>query len=258
MKNLAKYKIYAIFTLVIQLVLGFVLCIKFLSFIGKSNDTGYGVIWLLVLLIINGILFFILTVIIANKKESLFIEQKPVQFSFTDENTQENRKQTEKEVAENLDIEHYLKKLLPKEDSKTTATKYSEKVLSNFAKELDIVQGLIFIRDKGTDQFSIAGKYAYFGDTDPQGFKLGETLSGQSALNKTILYISDIPENYVTILSGLGSSSPNHLIIIPVVFNNQTIAIIELASFKEFKQSWQKLFEEVAKKIGESLNKYIE
>lgn len=202
--------------------------------------------------------FFILTIIIANKKESLLIEQKLEPLTINEDKVEENKIQKDKTVTENLDIDHYFKKLLPKEDAKLTLDKYTEKILSNFAKEFNIVQGLIFIRAKGSDQFLIAGKYAYFGDTDPQGFKMGETLSGQSALNKTILYLSDIPENYVTILSGLGSSSPNHLIIIPVVVNNQTIAIIELASFKEFKQSWQKLFEEIAKRIGESLSKYIE
>jgi len=52
----------------------------------------------------------------------------------------------------------------------------------------------------------------------------------------------------------LGSSSPRHLLIIPVIVNNETIAIIELASFKEFKKSWVKLFEELAQKIGESIS----
>jgi len=70
--------------------------------------------------------------------------------------------------------------------------------------------------------------------------------------------VNEIPENYVTILSGLGSSSPRFLLIIPVVFNNETVAVIELASFKEIKEGWNKVFEEIAVKIGESITKYLE
>ena len=118
------------------------------------------------------------------------------------------------------------------------------------------MQGLFFVREKDSDNFKITGKYAYFGESEPKDFKLGEGLSGQTAKNQIALNLKDIPENYVTILSGLGSSSPNHLIIIPIIFNNETIGIIELASFKEFKKNFNELFEGMSEQIGKVLGKY--
>ncbi|OFX83637.1 MAG: hypothetical protein A2W99_15525 [Bacteroidetes bacterium GWF2_33_16] len=254
MENLKKYKIYAVCTLIVHIVLCFALFSNIRNLIEKN--AGISTYLLIIFLLIIGVIFFVLTILLTNKKESEDYIHKTVVESKTDIEEDEIQETSNKSI-DDIDVEHYIKKLLPKDDSKLNSTKYTEKVLSNFAKELDIVQGLFYLREKESDQFSIAGKYAYFGETDPQGFKVGQTLSGQVALNKTILYLEDIPENFVTILSGLGSSSPKHLLIIPVIVNNETIAIIELASFKEFKKSWRKLFEELAHRLGEPLSKYI-
>jgi len=169
-----------------------------------------------------------------------------------------NRKLKDEDVYREdvIDIEAYMKKILPKEKPDNTIEDYTEKLLSNIAKEFDIVQGLFFIKDKQNEEFRVAGKYAYFGEEEPRNFKLGETLSGQAAKNKTVLNLKEIPENYVTILSGLGSSSPNHLLIIPIVLNDESIGVIELASFKEFKRNFKDLFEAMSDQIGQFLTKY--
>jgi len=258
MGNLRKYKIYAALVLIIHLVLCFILFSKIHSLIESSsnpdNKSGY---LLIILLIIIGVVFFSIIVLAINKKESEQFVKRDAVIVTDDEKSEEIIQEKEIKSTEVIDVDHYIKRIIPKNDSKLSVVKYTEKILSNFAKEFDIVQGLFFIREKNTKQFTIAGKYAYFGETDPESFNLGQTLSGQVAFNKTVLYLSEIPENYVTILSGLGSSSPRHLLIIPVIINNETIAIIELASFKEFKKSWVKLFEELAQKIGESISTYI-
>lgn len=157
---------------------------------------------------------------------------------------------------EKLDTNYFISKIIPKHNAKIDITKYTEKILSNIAKEFDIVQGLFFVKAKDSDEFNITGKYAYFGEEEPKSFKLGETLSGQVAKNQKVLNLKEIPENYITILSGLGSSSPNHLIIIPVVVEKNTVAIIELASFKEFKGNFKELFQTISEKIGNELLKY--
>ena len=81
-------------------------------------------------------------------------------------------------------------------------------------------------------------------------------MSGQVAKNKKILVLEEIPENYVTILSGLGSSSPDHVIIIPIIWEDKTHAIIELASFKQFKSNFIDLFEGMAEQIAQAVLKY--
>lgn len=256
MGNLKKYKIIAFCTLFVQLFVCFILFsqIQNLSVLHHVDGNKTFIYLMLVINICISLVLFILIILLSKKNESIDLKFENKIDIFEDKQKSEN--DSFEKNAEEIDIEHYLKKIIPKDDSKMNMQKFSEKILSNFAKEFDIVQGLFFIKEKKSNEFSISGKYAYFGETEPENFKTGETLSGQVAKNMKILYLSEIPENYVTILSGLGSSSPNQLIIIPVISNNETIAIIELASFKEFNKSTQKIVEAVSFKIGETLTNF--
>lgn len=160
----------------------------------------------------------------------------------------------EEEEIDQKDIDALQKKILPKDSKgKTSLKKYTEKVLSNFAKEFDIVQGLYYIRKADTDNFTIAGKFAYFGEEEPKDFQLGTTLSGQTAKNQKVLNLTKIPENYITILSGLGSSSPKSILYIPVIHQEKTIGLIELASFKIYGKKTEKLLSPLKEKLGEQL-----
>ncbi|MGE0090332.1 MAG: GAF domain-containing protein [Bacteroidales bacterium] len=259
MKDIKKYTFFAFIALIIHIVLCFLLFINTQKILQASNIDNPNKFYLLIaLILLTGLLLFVLVVLVSNLKENAGFNYRMQISNLEDDSKAESKVQEKTKDEAEINIDHFIKKTLPKDSSKLTTTKFTEKILSNLAKEFDFVQGLFFIREKGTNEFNLSGKYAYFGDTDPEGFKIGETLSGQAAFNKTIVYLNEIPENYVSILSGLGSSSPRYLLIIPVVFNNETIAVIELASFKEMESKWNKLFDELAIKIGESLIKYLE
>jgi transcriptional regulator with GAF, ATPase, and Fis domain len=78
---------------------------------------------------------------------------------------------------------------------------------------------------------------------------LGEGVLGQSALEKSLVYLKEIPINYVTITSGLGGAVPRSLVVVPLLLNDEVYGVIELASFKEFEA-----FErEFIQRIGESI-----
>lgn len=257
MKTNKIYKTLAFLALLAEFMLGFMLFGKIRNLILEFNPSeNYKLVYILIILfIIVAVFLFVLSIMASGKtdyKET--IEKKEI--SSTKENSKKNYNEELLNHEELIDVENYIKKILPKENTKLDIVKYTEKILSNLAKEFDIVQGLFFVKEKETDTFNIIGKYAYFGDEEPKSFMLGETLSGQVAKNKTTLNLQEIPENFVTILSGLGSSSPNHLIIIPIVLEEKTIAIIELASFKEFKHNFSDLFEGLSEPIGKTLLKY--
>lgn len=255
MNNLKIYKIFAFISLVAELIISFVLFGKIQNLILASdvniNSKFIYVLILLSILIVTILFIIVIIFIYQNNKEELSNEIKFI------DTTLDSQKNSNKELQDEIiDIESYLKRIIPKETSKLDLKKYTEKLLSNIAKEFDIVQGLFFVKEKKSDIFNITGKYAYFGEEDPKSFKLGESLSGQVAKNKTILYLNDIPENYVTILSGLGSSSPSTLMLIPIIVDDKTIGIIELASFKEFKRKFNDLFEKISEQIGKTLSNY--
>ncbi|MFP4024956.1 MAG: GAF domain-containing protein [Thiohalospira sp.] len=258
--NYKFYKILASVALIVEIVVIFILFAMIKNMVTTFDITsGQNITYiLLIIAVIISAFLFSLAIILTYKKESedLYAENQSKVLVEASEKESKRKEQEDKIHEQKIDIDAFLNKIQPKDDTKLNLEKYSEKLLSNIAKELDIVQGLLFKRIKELDEFTIAGKYAYFGETDPKNFKLGETLSGQVAKNQTILNLSDIPENYITILSGLGTSSPNHLLIIPIMFNEETIAVLELASFKEFKKEIVDMFSEISEHVGKSLSKY--
>ena len=219
--NYRIYKILASVALLVEIIIIFILFARIKNIVStfeiiNGQNTTY---FLLIVAAIIPAFLFSLAIILTykNEKEDLY-EENQIKVLEEESDKENLRKEKEdKKQEQKIDTEAFVNKTLPKEEGKLSLEKYSEKLLSNIAKELDIVQGLLFHRMKDSEEFTIAGKYAYFGETEPKNFKLGETLSGQVAKNQTLLNLSEIPENYITILSGLGTSSPNHLIIIPVM-----------------------------------------
>src|SRR5438045_1202833 len=88
----------------------------------------------------------------------------------------------------------------------------------------------------------------------PTRFKIGEGLVGQSALELKPILITQAPDDYVRITSGLGESAPVNVIVLPVLFEEQVMAVVELASFQRFSSTQQTLLEQLAESIGVVLN----
>ncbi|WP_236144789.1 sensor histidine kinase, partial [Nostoc sp. CMAA1605] len=85
-------------------------------------------------------------------------------------------------------------------------------------------------------------------------FRLGEGLVGQCALEKQRILLTEVPPDYIRINSGLGSIKPLNIIVLPIIFENKVIAVIELASlelFNELKLSFLDRFTEI---VGVFLN----
>lgn len=131
----------------------------------------------------------------------------------------------------------------------------TDQALINISKKYDIMQGVFFVKDENDEVFRKQGAYAYYNEEELREFKLEVGLSGQVAEKKELLNLSNIPEKYLTVLSGLGKSSPAHLVIIPVVYNDESIGVIELASFKEFNSFAEEIFMGLSKSLGELIAK---
>jgi len=88
----------------------------------------------------------------------------------------------------------------------------------------------------------------------PTKFKIGEGLVGQSALELKPILITQAPEDYVRITSGLGEAAPVNVIVLPVLFEEQVLAVVELGSFGRFTPIQQTFLEQLAESIGVVLN----
>ncbi|MEH7492238.1 response regulator [Neobacillus niacini] len=88
-------------------------------------------------------------------------------------------------------------------------------------------------------------------------FRLGEGLIGQCALLKRPIHLNQVPDDYLKIGSGLGEASPKTIMILPVLFEEQVLAVIEIASFETLTPIQIKLLEKVNNNLGIKINSII-
>jgi GAF domain-containing protein len=124
-------------------------------------------------------------------------------------------------------------------------------LISNIVRYLNANQGGFFIVKEGDDEhISLASCYAY----ERQKFidkriEIGQGLIGQAYLEANTVLLRHLPDQYVSITSGLGQGTPRSLIIVPFKVNERVECLIELASFNEF----EKFQIEFLEKLGESI-----
>ncbi len=85
-------------------------------------------------------------------------------------------------------------------------------------------------------------------------FALGEGLVGQAALEKERILLTNVPGDYVQIGSGLGQAPPKNIIVLPVLFEGQVKAVMELSSFEQFSTIHQAFLDQLVESIGIVLN----
>ncbi|HEY7820776.1 MAG TPA: ATP-binding protein, partial [Vicinamibacteria bacterium] len=83
-----------------------------------------------------------------------------------------------------------------------------------------------------------------------QSFRMGEGLVGQCALEKESILLTQVPADYIRISSGLGEAAPLSIIVMPVVFEGQLKAVLELASFDRFSETHQNFLDQLTDTIG--------
>ena len=81
-------------------------------------------------------------------------------------------------------------------------------------------------------------------------FRVGEGLVGQCAKEKKRILLTDVPDDYVRINSGLGESRPLNIIVLPVLCEGSVCAVIELASFSPFSDTHQSFLDQLTESIG--------
>ncbi len=141
-----------------------------------------------------------------------------------------------------------------------TGNKPSKEIAQDFlhavCKQLEVGQGAYYatVEKEGARKVELINGYALsIGEGTSVGFDFGEGLIGQAAAEGRTLYVDDIPEGYIKIVSGLGSASPRYLLIVPVKKEKSVLGIIELASFKPLHEDQRKFVEESAALLSTKL-----
>ncbi|WKN45130.1 GAF domain-containing protein [Tunicatimonas pelagia] len=185
-------------------------------------------------------------------QQNFFSENKFAQLLTEAKETNETAKQSEQELKESL---KQLEEAQEEEKQRQWVTEgltqtvsilrenddlpsMSEKIVSHIIRYINANQGGLFIVDEQDSEkyLRLQACYAY----GRKKFKkktvaIGEGLLGQAYLEKEYSYLTEIPQNYVNITSGLGKATPRALLIMPLIINEEVEGVLELASLQEFK-----------------------
>ncbi|MES2741245.1 MAG: HAMP domain-containing protein [Pseudomonadota bacterium] len=88
----------------------------------------------------------------------------------------------------------------------------------------------------------------------PTSFLPGEGLVGQCALEKTRIWLTDVPRDYIVVSSGLGAAPPTNIVVLPILFEQQVKAVIEIASLDRFTETHLSFLDQLMESIGVVLN----
>jgi signal transduction histidine kinase/DNA-binding response OmpR family regulator/HAMP domain-containing protein len=131
-------------------------------------------------------------------------------------------------------------------------------ILSELAPVVSAQQGVFYIMDStkaDEPALKLLASYAYKERKNIDNkFRLGEGLVGQCALEKEKILLTDVPTEYIKITSGLGEAKPLNIIVMPVVFEQQVKAVLELASFDRFSATHEAFLDQLTESIGIVLN----
>lgn len=130
-------------------------------------------------------------------------------------------------------------------------------IITNLIHKINAQQGTIFVKEElnGSEVMTKKATYAFNRDKYlEQTVYIKEGLVGQVWAEKKPTYIEDVPQNYVSITSGLGGATASSIFIVPLFVKDNVMGVIEIASLEKIKQYQQEFILKVAESIASTLD----
>jgi transcriptional regulator with GAF, ATPase, and Fis domain len=134
---------------------------------------------------------------------------------------------------------------------------FCTRVIAEMVKYLDFNQGGIYIanEEEGETVLKLTACYAYNKKKYIEdSILVGEGLVGACFLEKSPIFMTQIPEGYITITSGLGEAVPRNLFLCPLVVNDRVYGVLELASFNILKDYQRSFIEKISENIAAAIS----
>ena len=134
----------------------------------------------------------------------------------------------------------------------------SYQIISNMVNYLGANQGGLFLLNDEDEEnvfYELKASYAFNRKKYRQRqIQPGEGLVGTCAIEKQTIHMTEIPQDYIQITSGLGDANPDSLLIVPLKMEDQVLGVLEIASFKNFEKHQIEFVEKVAESIAASIS----
>ena len=131
-------------------------------------------------------------------------------------------------------------------------------IMSELTPVVSAQHGAFFLvehADDERDTLALIAAYGYLPQPGvPTRFGLGEGLVGQSALEGRPIRLDDVPDDYVKVASGLGQATPATIQVMPIMFEEQVLGVIELGSLRPLGEVNQAFLDQLTDTIGVVIN----
>jgi CheY-like chemotaxis protein/CHASE3 domain sensor protein len=118
--------------------------------------------------------------------------------------------------------------------------------------------GAFFLVNVSKKTLQFEGGYAYQHTKNTrQAFHFGEGFAGQAAVEQKSKLLESVPADYIKVSSGLGEAPPHCIYLLPIVFEEQTLAVIELGLNEKPDDSTALFLQTIAESIGVGVNSAV-
>src|SRR5215472_90185 len=136
----------------------------------------------------------------------------------------------------------------------------AELIMDELAPLVGAQHGTFFLTEEnsGDARLRLIAGYGLRADKNaPIQYRIGQSLIGQVAKSKRPIVVDEIPPGYIKISSGLGEAAPANLAVLPVMFDDQVLGVVELASFRHFTPIQMDFLEQLTETLGVSVNAIV-
>lgn len=155
-----------------------------------------------------------------------------------------------KESAEKLESQRWIKATLSRLSttlqSASTNVDFAQQAICIMVPELSGGAGAFYLWNDKEEALELLGSYGLKHRRHLAArFKPGEGLVGQAALERNTIVLTEVPEDYTRIVSGLGEAPPRNVLVAPVLSKEKVLAVVEIGSFLPFTAEQMALIDEV-------------
>jgi len=136
-------------------------------------------------------------------------------------------------------------------------TAVGQLIMSELTPLVDANHGTFFMRESENEDasFTLVASYAFtMRKTLSNRYQMKEGLIGQCAYEKKKIVLASVPDDYIYIASSLGGAKPLNIVVLPILFEGEVKAVLELASFHPFSQNYLNFLDQLMDSIGVVLN----